>query len=82
MQTSLFQQEKVNSEDNSINYDDNEITSQKVINKQNKEYKKHYNSSVKNDEKLMFTNVNNVKYILVFYSDGSFEQFTPRESKK
>ena len=82
MQTSLFQQEKVNSEDNSINYDDNEITSQKVINKQNKEYKKHYNSSVKNDEKIMFTNVNNVKYILVFYSDGSFEQFTPRESKK
>ena len=26
-----------------------------------------------------FTNVNNVKYILVFYNDGSFEQFIPRE---
>lgn len=30
-------------------------------------------------DKTKFTNVNNVKYILVFYEDGNFEQFTPRE---
>ncbi len=26
-----------------------------------------------------FTNVNNIKYILVFYTDDSFEQFIPRD---
>jgi len=29
--------------------------------------------------KAKFTNVNNMKSILILYSDGSFEQFTPKE---
>jgi len=33
----------------------------------------------KQTDNLKITNVNNVKYILVFYTDGSFEQFTQRE---
>ena len=32
-----------------------------------------------NTEKSKVTNVNNVKYILVFYQNGEFEQFKPRE---
>jgi len=33
----------------------------------------------KQKDNLQVTNVNNAKYILVFYPDGTFEQFTSRE---
>lgn len=42
-------------------------------------YLEETEKSIKKGNKDKFTNVNNVKYILVFYNDGSFEQFTPRE---
>ena len=35
--------------------------------------------SYNNSNKIQYTNVNNAKYILVFYDDGSFEQFKPRD---
>ena len=55
------------------NPDANEKTKSLINQKQETE------DSAKTRNKGMFTNVNNVKYILVFYNDGSFEQFIPRE---
>ena len=82
IQTSLFHQEKTSNKDKSDDYTNKEIVGKNTIDQINTEYKKSYDSSIKSNKTLMFTNVNNVEYILVFYSDGSFEQFKPRESNK
>ena len=36
-------------------------------------------NSIKTDHNNKFTDVNNVKFIAFFYSDGTFERFTARE---
>lgn len=66
--------------------DDSSVGNQPQINWQNEndrnKYEPEYSAELKSQNKQnqsVFTNVNNAKYILVFYKNGTFEQFNPRE---
>lgn len=74
-QSSLFE----NKETASIQHKETRTNRDQDLNEKSKSLLSQKQETEKTGNKDGFTNVNNVKYILVFYNDGSFEQFIPRE---
>lgn len=75
-QTSLFDSNVLHNKNSNQDFiQSNEIISENIKKQDN--VKKEENIPIQTN-KLEFTNVNNIKLVMLFYNDGTFEQFNPR----